>query len=526
MQRAKSIQSVFRIYRLALSGLFAVTAIFAPDSQIFFNSDSQLFIYVSVTWFLVTLASSMLAKKYRESNLSNTLNLSIDIFALAILSWINNGLASGIYSLMLPSAALAGLILNVQLSFFVAAIGSLSILAGQLLLFLSGEVSLETLFPTGVLGAMLFACTTAFKALEYRLSKTEARADLSDAIAAEYQQLSVAVITQMLTGVLVVDGEDVITLANPSAEKILATKNKHSTNLAGYRIERFAELKRAYEHWKADNSTHIESFTHSYSGANIQPQFRDISQGKLERTLIMLEDTQQIRQRAQQAKVFALGKLSASIAHEVRNPLSAINQANDLLGGSKNLDDQDQQLVNIIARHCERMDKTIGVAHQLSRQLEPQIQPITVKPWLEQFVKEYKESQTEDCDIHIQSHPSAMISFDGQHLTQVMRNLVDNGIKFSQMLCGKRDVAILAREDEARRLLFLDVHDRGLGIPKDEVEEIFSPFQSKSGGAGIGLYLCRELCEANFASINYLYKSQDQESGFFRITAWIDPPNQ
>lgn len=526
MQRASSIQGVFRIYRLALSGLFASTAILTPNSDSFFGPVSSLYIYVGLTWFLAALSSAVLAKKYQESNFSNTFNLIIDILALALLSWINDGLESGIHYLMLPSAAIAGLILNFQLSLFVAAIASLSILLGQIFLFLSGNVSLETLFPAGVLGAMLFACTMAFKALEYRLSKTEARAELSDAKAAEYQQLSEAVITQMLTGVLVVDEDESISLVNPSAEKMLAAKNTHSADLAGHKLGRFVELKQAYQLWKEDNSRYIESFTHVYSGANIQPQFRDISQGKLARTLIILEDTQQIRQRAQQAKVFALGKLSASLAHEVRNPLSAINQANDLLSDSETLDEGQKKLVNIIARHCERMDKTIGVAHQLSRQLEPQIRPLQITPWLEQFVKEYKESQTENCDIHAKSSDSSIISFDSQHLTQVLRNLVDNGLKHSQVSCGKRDVAILTREDKARRLVFLDIHDRGLGVPKDEVDEIFSPFQSKSGGTGIGLYLCRELCEANFASINYLYKSDEQESGFFRITAWIDPPNQ
>ena len=526
MQRTGTIESVFRIYRLVLSGLFAAAAIFTSDSNILFDSDSPLFIYVSIAWFLAVLAGTLLTSKFPNSSVANTLNLTIDIAALAILSWINKGLASGIYYLMLPSAAMAGLVLNIQLSLLIAAIGSLSILAGQLNLFLSNDVSLDTLFPTGLLGAMLFASTMAFKVLEQRLTKTETRAKLSDAKAVEYQRLSEAVITQMLSGAIVIDENETITLANPSAEKMLATKATHESDLAGQNLSRFTELRDVYIGWKNNKSAHVETFIHSYSGAEIQPQFRHISQGPSNSTLIMLEDTQQVRQRAQQAKVFALGKLSTSLAHEVRNPLSAINQANDLLKDSPDLNDDQKKLVNIISRHCERMDKTIDVAHQLSRRLEPQIQPLLLQPWLKQFVSEYKESQTDDCNIHVKSFLGATISFDGQHLTQVLRNLVDNGLKFSQIACNKRDVAIHAREDEARRLLLLDVYDRGIGIPKDEVENIFAPFQSTSGSAGMGLYLCRELCEANFASINYLYKSDDQESGFFRVTAWIDPPNK
>ena len=242
------------------------------------------------------------------------------------------------------------------------------------------------------------------------------------------------------------------------------------------------------------------------------------------RILITLENTHQIKQQAQQAKVLGLGKLSASMAHEVRNPLSAINQANDLLNESDNLSEDDRQLVNIISRHCDRMDKTINVANQLSKRLEPTFSSIDLDSYLIDFVSEYQEAHSEECQIHVTVSPEAQMSFDAQHLTQIVRNLVDNGIRHSQEVCGINDVAILVTSDESRRIVYIDIHDRGLGIPENEIEDVFSPFYSKSGSAGIGLYLCRELCEANFASLNYLYKSNEQESGFFRITGWIETP--
>lgn len=526
MQTTNSIQGVLRIYRLALSGLFAVTAFVAPDGQIFEESNAIVVFALSISWFLVASISAVLSKTRPETTTTNTLNLAIDMLALAVLGWAGGGLNSGIHYLMLPSVAIAGLILPTQLALFIAAIASLSVLFTQSFLFFSALAGIGTLFPAGLLGAMLFACTAAFKALERRLSASETRAEISDAKAAEYEQLSDAVIAQMLTGVLVVDDQELITLINPSAEKILATTNSITTEIAGTRLSRFSDLCASYRGWRSNKDIRIQSFTHEISGRNIQPRFTDISKNKVLRTLITLEDTEQLRQQAQQAKVFALGKLSASLAHEVRNPLSAINQANDLLGTSENLSNDDRELVDIIARHCERMDRTIDVTNQLSKRLEPQIVTIDLQPWLNELVTEYQESQSKPCKIHLKFKPKSTISFDRQHLSQVLRNLIDNGLRYSESACDKRDVAILCSQDRTKRLVFIDVHDRGLGIPKQDVENAFAPFQSSSGGAGVGLYLCRELCDANFASINYLYKSDQQESGFFRLTAWINPPNQ
>lgn len=526
MQSYNSIQGVFKIYRLALSGLLVVSIIFIPGSAQFSGTNTQLFFYCSLIWFALSLLSAVLDRKIPDSEWTQTTNLGIDMLALSVLSWAGGGLGSGLTYLMLPSAAIAGLMLRAQLALFIAAIASISILTGQFLLFLNATATMNSLFPAGLLGAMLFACTAAFKILETRLYTTELRAEESDAKASEYLQLSEVVIAQMVTGVLVVDELGQVTLSNPSAERMLTATNSLTTTTVGLSLERFENLHKRYMQWKSDPESLASSFTHRVSGLEIRPRFKDLSQKGGQRTLIMLEDTHQIRQQAQQAKVFALGKLSTSLAHEVRNPLSAINQANDLLQSSENLDAEERGLVEIIGRHCERMDKTITVANQLSKQLKPDITQFSLHSWLSNFVNEYQEAAAKACDIHIKLKESAKVSFDPQHLSQVLRNLVDNGLRYSEEACGKRDVAILVSNDRAKRLLFIDVHDRGLGIPKEESEKVFEPFYSQSGSTGVGLYLSRELCDANFASLNYLYKSESQESGFFRVTAWVELPNR
>lgn len=526
MLQAENTERVFRTYRLTLSGLLTGIALFDVEGGILLGIDRDMFLVTSFSWFLFSLVTSLSQKRPFGNKVGLTLNLVIDVLVLSALGWMSGGIESGLPYLMLPSAAIAGLILRTQPSLFIAAVATFGILLTQALLIRHGQPDISSLLPAGILGAMLFACAVSFSSLEKRISLSEKKAKLSAEEAADYQLLSEEIITHMLTGVVVVNEDSVISMINPSAEKMLAATNSVTSTLVGSNLRRFEGLQRSYTRWQNNNSDYVPSFTHRYSGVDIQPHFRAITLGESDNTLITLEDTRYLRQQAQQAKVFALGKLSASLAHEVRNPLSAINQANDLLSVSPNIHDEDRKLVDVISRHCERMDKTITVSYQLSRQLEPHQEHIALNSWLEEFVDEYKESQEAPCQIHLKVPEDAHINFDPQHLTQVLRNLVDNGVKYSESFCGKRDVAILSSSDRTKRLTFVDVHDRGPGIPKDEIEDAFSAFQSKAGSAGMGLYLCRELCEANFASINYLYKSDQQESGFFRITAWIQQPDQ
>ena len=526
MQTHTSIHKIFRIYRLSLSGLLAVIPLFKDAAQLFIDIDSTLLSAIGFSWFGVTLVGTLFNRKDESNQATIATNLIVDVIALTSLGWVAGGISSGLFFLLLPSVAIAGLLLSNQLALFIAAVASIGVLLVHTLLFINGQETLNTWFPAGVLGFMLFLCTLSFQAVRRRLSATERQAELSDARAAEYRILSEAVIAQMVSGLLVVDERGTITMINPTAEQMLAATNSISTPIVGSNLQSFPKLNDRYQHWFENTTLPVKSFIHEFSGVEIQPQFQFISGSTLRRTLITVEETRLIRQQALQAKVLALGKLSASLAHEVRNPLSAINQANDLLRTSEHLAQEDKQLVDIISRHCERMDQTISVTSQLSKQLEPDMGLIELKHWLEDFVVEYKEAQKDTCEIHINLKELSTIYFDSQHLRQILRNLVDNGMRYSKLACSKQDVAILSSYDRAKQLLFLDVHDRGLGVPKMNRDEIFSPFHSGSGGPGMGLYVCRELCQANFASINYLYKSEKQESGFFRITAWTKQPKQ
>ena len=244
-------------------------------------------------------------------------------------------------------------------------------------------------------------------------------------------------------------------------------------------------------------------------------------------TIVWLNDTRDLRQRAQLLKLQSLGKLSSSLAHEVRNPLSAVQQANDLLLQSAKLSETDRGLTEIIDRHCTRMNEIIDVVQQLSRRVEPSPHIIDLSSWIKEMLSEFRESLVNDavCDTEVRIGKDHQIYFDPRHLKQILSNILENGIRHST--CGDQvsKQTISSAQADNNRYIYIDIKDNGSGISPRDQKKIFDPFfTTGKGGSGLGLYLAREFCEANFASINYLYENSEQKSGFFRITCPIESP--
>ncbi len=265
----------------------------------------------------------------------------------------------------------------------------------------------------------------------------------------------------------------------------------------------------AYEAWIEKPQEIPPTFTHDFSGVSIQASFSNLRSGDDLQTLAWLEDTRSIRQRAQQFKYKSLSKLSSGLAHEIRNPLSAVQQAKDLLLLSQELSESDKQLTSVIERHCLRMNDIIDVVQQLSRKVESRMEPLTLDDWLPVSLKEFQETQNEKINTSLDIKADSRIYFDPRHLKQILINLLENAIRYSHSNDTSQS-NIKTALSENGRLMFVDIEDSGPGIPKKDHTKTFDPFYTtSSGGSGLGLYLSRELCEANYASINYLYKDQE-----------------
>jgi len=238
--------------------------------------------------------------------------------------------------------------------------------------------------------------------------------------------------------------------------------------------------------------------------------------------LVFLEDTSLIAEKVQQSKLAALGRLSASIAHEIRNPVGAMSHAGQLLGESPHLGPEDHRLTEIIREHAERVSRTIDSVLRLSRREQARAEQLPLAGWgksfLEEFCKtmEWPRTRLRFCtpaeDIEIR--------FDPGQLRQIVWNLCENALKHAaderpdqmvELSCGR-----LGRQGRP----YLDVADRGPGVPREHIERIFEPFFSAGRGTGLGLFLSRELAQANGATL--LYEPRHGGGSVFRLV-FADP---
>jgi two-component system sensor histidine kinase PilS (NtrC family) len=247
---------------------------------------------------------------------------------------------------------------------------------------------------------------------------------------------------------------------------------------------------------------------------NFFPVRPDDPQGEI---TIFVEDTSEIQQQAQQLKLAALGRLSASIAHEIRNPLGAISHAAQLLGESPNLDQGDRRLTGIIHNHCQRMNGVIENVLEMSRRRLPSPVRLDLKDYLQAFARSYRETAGTVCLEVAVADPDAAVRMDRTQLDQVLTNLVANAARHSCAHSGTPYARIEAAVDPRTERPYVNVIDRGPGIQEADAEKLFEPFYTtEPSGTGLGLYIARELCEANQARLSW--QAHTDGGSCFRIT--------
>ncbi|MDZ4261773.1 MAG: ATP-binding protein, partial [Pseudomonadota bacterium] len=239
--------------------------------------------------------------------------------------------------------------------------------------------------------------------------------------------------------------------------------------------------------------------------AKLLPRFAML--GDEASTLIFLEDTAALTHQAQQLKLASLGRLSANIAHEIRNPLGAISHAGQLLAESPRLDSHDLRLTEIIRSNCQRMNSIIENVLHLGRRNQAQPETILLKPWLESFVEELCRSQqlaTEQVQLSVEPD-TLTIGFDASQLHQILWNLCHNGIRHGTEQSGHAQLSLSAHVAANNPTAHLDISDNGPGIDAATLQQIFEPFFTTAAqGSGLGLYIARELSECNHAHLSYL----------------------
>jgi len=227
--------------------------------------------------------------------------------------------------------------------------------------------------------------------------------------------------------------------------------------------------------------------------------------------MIILEDISLYNQRLQQSKLASLGRLTASIAHEIRNPLGAISHAGQLLSEAPTLSPEDQRLTDIIQSHCVRVNKIIEDVLQLSRRHPSKKEKIHLNSWIQTFLTSFIEEtgcNLDNFEID-EEEPDLWIFMDAGHLKQIVNNLCSNALKYGNSSKQKIIIEINLSEN----MPCIRVVDNGSIIDAKTVKHLFDPFFTTSPtGTGLGLYISQELAELNQAKLSYAITDTDKSS--------------
>ncbi|MDV3505357.1 sensor histidine kinase [Marinobacter sp. M-5] len=451
-----------------------------------------------------------------------TLSVLLDILIMHALLLASTGITNGLANLVIVSVAAGNILTPSRMGTFyaaLAAICSLGISGWAVLAF--GE-SADDIVRAGSLGILYFAAAFILQNISKRMLRSEELASSRARSIAELEQINRQIIQRMRTGILVLDRYGQIRLANAAAEELLfGAVAGYSDNANRGRILP-QPLRLGLEAWLKDPLRKVEPFQASSTSPLLQVNFTQLDQDRGDHILVFVEDMSKVTQQAQQMKLASLGRLTAGIAHEIRNPLGAISHAAQLMEESTHLDTSDRQMLDIIHRHSRRVNGIIENVLDLSRRRAANSELINVGEWLEQFRREYVQTQSQnpqsDAEIELElDNTLAAARFDKSQIEQVLINLCDNGLRYSEQHSGRRYVHLHAGAIAGGARTYLDVRDIGPGISADNRASVFEPFfTTDKRGTGLGLYLARELCEANQAHLSLV--EDDKPGCCFRIT--------
>lgn len=446
-----------------------------------------------------------------------TLSILIDVIALHSLLLLSVGMTGGLANLIIVSVAAGNILTPSRIGLFyaaLAAIGSLGVASWSVVVL---GASADEIVRAGSLGILYFAAAFLLQNVTRRMLRSEELASSRARSLVELEQINKQIIQRMRTGIVVTDRFGQVRLANAAAHELLFGERSRQSEMQTLP----PPLHRRLAQWTEQPSTRTEPFQATPVAPMLQANFTRLHQERGDQILIFVEDMSKVTLQAQQMKLASLGRLTAGIAHEIRNPLGAISHAAQLLNESPNFDDADRKMVDIIQRHSKRVNGIIENVLDLSRRRQADLELVDIGPWLQEFVDDYQQgagSGNAPPDIELilpEDAPPAR--FDRSQMAQVMVNLCDNGVRYSEMRTGTPMLKISVGVTTDSERSFIDIQDQGPGISAEQREHIFEPFYTTDqSGTGLGLYLARELCEANQAHLSLL--DTDKPGCCFRIT--------
>ena len=443
--------------------------------------------------------------------------VAIDLAVISALYLASGGMRSGLAILYLFPLAGAAILAPLVMALFSAAVATLF-----LLLEATWQVFMQDhqppLMQAGLYGAAFFAGVLMVNRLAARLIKQEELAAQRGTDLHVQQLINQIVIADVGDGILVVGDDGVVFTGNPAARRMLGLAGE----AAGFRLGEgpgMEPLAQAFTAWlraPVDGAVFVTVKPYQESegvlrGRRDQPVHLKLRFARVDtlgsalgRSVVFMQDVSAIENQAQQLKLASMGRLTASIAHEVRNPLSAIGHATALLAEDLH-GPAEVRLLKIVGDNVARVNRMVEDILQLSRKVQPNGEPLQLAAFLAELKAEFCETHgLADDIVYIGDAGTSSVRFDPLHLHEVLLNLLNNAVRYASK--EPNSIRVFPARDAAGRIE-LHVQDDGPGITPEVRAHLFEPFYTTSSkGTGLGLYLARELCLNNDAKLDYEYR--------------------
>jgi two-component system, NtrC family, sensor histidine kinase PilS len=494
----------FNVYRLSVALILLVAVLLLGGNLPIASYSRNTYLYANIGYILFgLLAFGMIIPRRPQFTVQLAAQVCGDIFFVVLMMYASGGIGSGLGLLLLASLAATGLISRGRLTLFFAALATIAILAEHTyqVVYLFGSTALYV--QTGLLSVGYFATAWLAHSLAKRAVMIEAIAAQQEVDLANMAQVNQLVIQDMQDGVLVVDEAGLIRQINAKAEAILGPLpgGRKEVQLQDYAPILAARL----EQWRIEPKSNFDPLRTLRTQKPTAARFVPVGISRNVGVVIFLEDLTRIQQQAQQLKLASLGRLTANIAHEIRNPLSAINHATELLmeeTGQRN--PSQTRMLQIIHDNTKRLDSMVQDVLKLNRRDQAHKEQFDLVEYLRKFSGEFCAIEKIPPEfISVQATIGAVVTFDRSHLNQVMWNLCRNALRYCQRKAGS--VVLDLRPGSRQGAIELSVIDDGMGVAEALRGHLFEPFfTTASSGTGLGLYIAREICEANGATLDYV----------------------
>ena len=491
-------------YRMVVATLFLGSTLLFDDMLNLGSFQLNLFRLVSMLYLLGAAVFHGLLRNLRDLfNLQLSLHLGLDIVAITMLMYASGGIHSGLGVMLLIALTGAALVAPQRLALLYAALAAIALLLEQSYWVLRFNASTQNFLQPGLLAIGCFASAGITGWLAQRVVANESLARQRGRDLETQQRINQLVVADMQDGVLVLDLQGRVTQYNPQAQRLLG-----AGLLLGLDLSRLLPgFDDRWLAWRAGDSTAAHADL-DLRGRGLRLRLMETGQ---DLAVLFVEDTTRAREEAQSLKLAALGRLTANIAHEIRNPLAAISHAAELLD-EESRSRGSNRLTRIIHDNTRRLERLVSDVLQLNRRDRVAAERIPLAVWLAAFVEDFAANEAVPASrFGVEISREAMIEFDREHLRQVLWNLLRNAVRHAPQQDGSVRIVLNTYGNQVE----LNVIDNGPGVAREIQGQLFEPFfTTENKGTGLGLYLARELCAANHAALEYV---DDMPGAHFRV---------